>query len=448
MIMPAKKQFFLMYSILISVLLLYTCQKDPKLIEFQIGKDLINTNSRISVCDTFSIQLSNVQFDSITTSSADSMLIGRYKDDRLGILNSNCYFRIKIPTSITIEEGDVFDSISLVVLLNGYSYGDTTKRISWQAYRLNETLEANDNGYLYNNSSFSHYPNPIGEVSFKPYPSRKQEINIPVDPVLGKTLFNMVIDGDEKIESDENFFNYFKGITIVPSSVDINTLLGVSVNDTSIALRVYAHRDTEEKEELELDFRIETGSLPFSQITYNRTGTKLETLVNQRNKLSSSLTNNESYIQGGTGIMTRVDIPELMKIQEIENAALIKAELILYPVVGTYEASMLPSKLVFYKCDKINQMEYNYTDETTNESIYGAINIGDDLFNENIYYSIDITKYIKDELSDNYFEPGLSGILLFYDQPGYLVTASRLVFGNFYHKNQQAKLKLYFLYYN
>jgi hypothetical protein len=448
MIMTVKKHHFFIYPIIILLLLFCNCQKDPKLIEFQIGKDLINTDSRISICDTFLVELSNVLFDSMTTSNTDSLLIGQYADDRLGIINSKCYFRVKIPTSVTIQEGDVFDSISLVVKLNGYSYGDTTKKVNWNVYRLSEMLKLNENGYLYNMSSFKYFDDPIGEVSFKPYPSKTQEINIPIDHNLGNTLFDMVINRDEKVESDENFFNYFNGITIAPSNTDLNNLLGVTVNDTSLVMRIYAHRDEEEKVDIELDFGVETGELPFSQITCNRASTIIESLTKQQYSLSSTLTNNESYIQGGTGIMTRVDIPELMKIQEAENTLLMKAELILYPIVGTYQTPMLPSKLVFYKCNKLNEMEYNYTNETTNESIYGTINIGTDLYNESTYYSIDITKYIKDELSDKYFEPGLSGLLLYYDQPGYLVTASRLVFGNYYHKNYPAKLKLYFLKYN
>jgi hypothetical protein len=428
--------------------LAFSCQKDSNLTKFEIGNNLINNDLKISVCDTFSINLSTVQFDSIATSGTDSVLIGRMTDDRLGKITSKCYFRVSKPGSVTIQDGDIYDSISLLVQLSGYSNGDTAKRQYWSVYRSSEDFETKDDGYLYNNSSFKPDPIAIGTTNFKVYPSRKEKINIPLNYNLGKTLFNMVLNENEALESDESFYNYFKGIIIEPSGPDMNTLLGISVQDTSVIMRVYAHRNGEVRTSIQLDFNIETTTYPFSEIVADRSNTQLVGLVNQRNCLSSTITNNESYIQGGTGLMTRVDIPGLAKILEIENSVLMKAELILYPVVNSYELARLPSNLVFAKENKLNQIEYRYVNSTNDGYIYGSLSIGNDLYNENTFYSIDITKYIKDELSDNYFEPGKSGLLLYYSAPGYLVTSNRIVLGDFYRKNQKAKLKLSFISYN
>jgi hypothetical protein len=440
------KIIVLFFSI-ISVLAV-SCQKDSNLTKFEIGNNLINNDLKISVCDTFSINLSTVQFDSIGTSGTDSVLVGRMTDDRLGKILSKCYFRVSKPSSVTIQDDDIYDSISLLVQLNGYSNGDTLKRQNWSIYRLSEEIKTKDNGYLFNNSSFKHDLVAIGTTNFKVYPSRKEKINIHMDHDLGKTLFDMVLDGDGVFESDDHFYNYFKGIVIEPSDPNMNTLLGISVQDTSVIMRVYAHRNGEVRTSLQLDFNIETTTYPFSQIVADRSNTKLVGLVNQRNCLSSTITNNEAYIQGGTGLMTRVDIPGLAKILEIENSVLMKAELILFPVVNSYEIARLPSELIFAKENKLNQIEYRYINSAGDGYLYGSLSIGDDLYNENTFYSIDITKYVKDELSDNYFEPGKSGLLLYYSAPGYLVTSNRIVLGDFYRKNQKAKLKLSFISYN
>jgi len=445
--MSIKWQHLICIFFVLIIFAITSCKSDANLIEFQIGNNLVQADLGISVCDTFSIQLSTVQFDSISTSDTDSLLIGRIMDERMGKLLSRCYFSVSNP-SISIQKEDVYDSISLVVKLNGYYYGDTTKMVNWNVYRLSEKLKASDDGKLYNNSSFERFEQPIGNLSFKPYPSRKQTINIPLDNALGKTLFDMAIDNDERILSADNFYNYFKGITIVPSDENMNTLMGVSVSDTSIVMRVYAHRVSEERKEINLDFSIVNTTLPFSQVTYNRTNTSLAALNSQKLSLSSALTQNESYIQGGSGVMTRVDIPGLAKVLELENVVIMKAELILYPVINTYETTQLPRKMNFFKCDRLNQMQYGYVEATTKAYIYGTLSISNDLYNENTFYSLDITEYIKDELSDSYYEPGKSGILLYYSDPGFLVTASRLVLGNSHHKNQKAKLKLYFLHYN
>jgi hypothetical protein len=125
-----------------------------------------------------------------------------------------------------------------------------------------------------------------------------------------------------------------------------------------------------------------------------------------------------------------------------------KAELILRPVVGSYKISELPDKLLLTKCDNLNRIISAYLNSEQTDYIYGNLIKDDEIYNENTYYLIDITSYVKDELSDNYFEPGKSAILLYYSTPSFHVTASRIVFGDAYNKNQKAQLKLYFLRYD
>lgn len=434
------------FILILFLLLLFSCQKDPSQIEFEIGSDLIQTVASISICDTFSIQLSTVQTDSIVTSGLNNFLVGKLTDKRFGTLNSKCYFRISLPSAISIIESDIYDSISLVVKLNGYSYGDTTIKQNWIVHRLAEEMKTNDDGYLYNSSSFKYIPETLGNIRFKAYPSLKQEVEIPLNSSFGETLFNLIIDKDEKVESNTNFYESFKGFAIESVGNELNTLLGINTKDSSIIMRMYAHRDGDERKYLEMDFDMETEALPFSQISYDRSNTLLNGLLNQKEIISSTLTNNEVYMQGGSGLLTRVEIPGLAKVLEIEHAVLMKAELILKPVLGTYRNDQLPTKLIFKKCDKLNRIVNYYLNPTTNEYLYGSLFVNDILYNENTNYTIDITEYIKDELADNYFEPGTSALLISYNEPDFNSTASSIVLGDGNNK-QKAILKLYFLYY-
>jgi hypothetical protein len=429
------------------IVLLVSCQKDPNDIQFEIGSDIIKTVTGLTTCDTFTIELSTVQADSIITSTSDSMLVGGLLDARLGKISSKCFFRLSIPKYVNIKEGDVYDSISLVVKLNGYYYGDTLNSISWNVYNVYEEMKTNDDGYLYNTSSFICSEDPLGNISFRPYPGMHQKIYIPINMNFGKSLFNMVITDDERLQTTENFIEFFKGLTIEPAVENMNTLLGIDEMDSSVILRIYAHRNGEERQELEQDFQIETGSLPFSQISYDRSQTLLENLKDQSNEISSHFTGNESYIEGGVGLMMRVDIPGLSKLLELENTRLIKAQLILKPVIVSMNKSQLPSTLKLTKCDKLNRILNAYSNESGSDYVYGILFDGDDLYNENTFYSIDITPYIEDELSDKYFEAGNTGILLYYSEPDYLATASSIILGDMRHPNAQSFLRLYFLNY-
>ncbi|MFN8256613.1 MAG: DUF4270 family protein [Bacteroidales bacterium] len=423
------------------------CTKDATLIKFQIGNDLLHVGSGVSICDTFSVELSTVQTDSMITSGQESMLIGHLNDERLGTLTARAFFRLSTPVSVPVKEGDVYDSIGLVVKLNGYYFGDTTIVQNWNVGFVSDEIQAHDDGYLYNTSQFNCYEEPMGSISFKVYPSLNQEIVIPLNHEFGENLFNTLIYNYSDISSADEFHEFLKGIVIEPANPAGNTVLGVNTQDTSVILRLYTHRYEEELVELKTNFLLETGSLPFTQISYNRQNSMVQSIKSGKVHLSSTLTDNESYLQGGSGLITRIDIPSLARVLELEHMALLKAELLLTPVLGSYQTENLPENLIFSRCDKNNKILTTYTDNTTGDYLYGPLLVNDLSYNESTYYKLDITQYIYDELGDNFFESGTSGMLVTYNDPDFQVTANHVVFGNAYHPKQKSKLKLYFLYY-
>jgi hypothetical protein len=119
----------------------------------------------------------------------------------------------------------------------------------------------------------------------------------------------------------------------------------------------------------------------------------------------------------------------------------LKAELIIEPVKLSYDIFPLPEKLNFYDTDKLNRLNGVLQDEN-GEAIVSSFTL-DELFNEETFYTFDITSYINDELSDSYFDYD-HGLLIGLEGATLKSTLVRMAVEG---KNPPIKLKLYYLSY-
>ncbi len=75
-------------------------------------------------------------------------------------------------------------------------------------------------------------------------------------------------------------------------------------------------------------------------------------------KLSSSATNQQGFIQSGTGVACRIDFPNIKQLKYIaDNGAIVDAELVLKPVNNTYSSKYpLADSLSVFVADKLNRI--------------------------------------------------------------------------------------------
>lgn len=100
------------------------------------------------------------------------------------------------------------------------------------------------------------------------------------------------------------------------------------------------------------------------------------------------------FVQAGTKVGFRVDIPLINKLKEINgNMSVMDAQLVLKPVKGTYKNSAdLPSMIVYW-IDENNQPNEKLTDVTGQYTISSSLS-ADDEYDENTYYSFNVLNYI------------------------------------------------------
>ncbi len=408
------------------------CEDDPG--SFGLGREFVDSQTSLSLVDTFSVRLSTVILDSVVTSGTGNALIGTYRDAIFGKVTSSTYFQLGIPENHDVEEDDAYDSLALVLRYNGYFYGDTTKPYRIKVHHLVENIEPGDDEVITNNASFDFDLVPIGSIVCFPSPNGPVDsLLIKIDDNVGIDLFTKLKEGSELLADSETFRDYFHGLVLLPDTMYEGSVVGFSTNEQDIKLVLSTTRKST-SEQINWEFKLNDATKQFNNISHDLTSTQLEALVRQSDAVSSSVTGGLSFLQGGIGLSLRVDFPSLQEALLIDKVVLMAARLSIVPLQNSYGTFGLPSQMVAYESDGFNRQQ---------EAVASSSLVVDELYQEETAYSFDITGYLATELADSYVDP----------EKGLLITLSTNDQGSRFYRaildaqNRNTKLKIYYLSY-
>jgi hypothetical protein len=433
------------FMILIPILFIIACVDENDLLKVTIGDNFISSQTNVVIIDSFAVNMSTILIDSVPTSETGQLLVGKYTDKYLGVIKSMCFFQLDIPEITDINEDAIFDSLTLVLNYSGLSYGDTLQPQSYSVHRVTQDIEKNDDSKLYNTSFFKYDESPIGSLSFYPKPNFHDSIEIRLDDSLGEEFMKLLKDNANEITNSEDFIDFFKGLAIVPGE-NSSSVLSFEGVDSLINVLLYTHYVEKERVETNYIFQMHSSSTCFNHIEADRTGTLVENLETQKAELTTNETGDISFMQGGLGIVTRIDIPGLSRLLEMDyRKILYKAELILKPVPNSYPSTELPTELVMYNTDKYNRLVSEITtDEGT--SIYADLYL-DKMYNEDTYYQFDLYDYVSEELSDGYVDTD-NGLIISFPTDNMQGSLARVAFDARKGISFKPTLKLYYVFYN
>lgn len=398
--------------ILIPILaaILCACNEDP--FTFQLGENLVVTTTKLTLVDTVSVSLSTYKKDSIDTSDKGRLLAGVIHDDVFGDITASSYFQFGLSTGdygneIVVNDEDVLDSITLVLKYDQYYVGDTLMEQAYHVFQLTEELEEDEEeGGIYNTSSFSHASVPVGTVRFDPRPGkyRDEELEILLDKELGEEMLTYLQDNNSLDEED--FLESYQGFVLSPVEGESHSVLGFSATDTSLFLRIYAHEPGPINTEKEYNLAMTNSNLQYNQIKLDQDLVQAFDSVTEKIGVSSVYTEDMAYIYGGLGLYARVSFPYLDKITgaaELRNSIIVNATLYMDPEEFNFERSDIVDELRIYETEKngdlggilVNDLA---TDLTTDSYM-------DEIFPDNSFFTFDLTNYIKGEVGDYYIEP-------------------------------------------
>jgi hypothetical protein len=436
--------------ILLFLLSLFSCGTDTDTGEFTVGSDYLALSNKVILIDTVTVNMSTINFDSLATSNRGRILIGNYDDPVFGKVKSDSYFQLSANTyalnsvgSDTESTNYVFDSISMILKYDRYYYGDTTKVQTFNIHRLTQKVKPNTNdSNFYNNSTLTYSSESLGTISYKPRPKDKDSINIKMSKEFGEALFQKI--KKREVTDFDSFTEYLKGLVLVPENSNSSNIIGFSVSTSKVRLYYSKYQSDNEAASLIVDFSILDATKQFNSISLDKTGTIIQNLPASTGRLSSLQTNNQGFIQSGTGVACRIDFPNIKQFKNIStNGAIVDAELILKPVNNSYsEKYPLADSLTVYVGDNLNRISGTLVN-SAGTSVYGKLSQKSDEFNENVGYSISVGSFLQKEM----LKQSDSRSALILTLPGIAQSVNRLVLGDQKHLNNKIQLKIYYISY-
>ncbi len=353
----------LLFTTIMALFIFGSCSKIDG-VSLDVDQSLLAVNSS----DTFAVSSSTFLLDPLPSAGQGGLLIGAFESDYVGQTKASTYFRLAMPDLSTTFTNDVqFDSLSISLFYNGYSYGDTTQSMGISVHRLLEAIDPKelsialeDDEYpvfasgetLYTDQSFTYTDQALGVIHFSPKPhSNRDTVTIKLDQELGRTLFEMVLKKDSRLSVEDEFLDFFRGLAIIPES-DAKAIIGFK---DSIAFNLhYSYERQADGRRItdELTINMGSSSYQYNRIETDRSNSLLQAMTAVNSEIASTSTDSRTFVQGLTGLVSRIRFPGIRETLGLGTTAINKAQLIIetdQPEYGFYPA---PDSLILFVANK------------------------------------------------------------------------------------------------
>jgi len=306
----------------------------------EIGADLFSVEVGLNFTDTLQVKSKTVLMDSIQTGGANSLLVGSYTHPVMGTFASTIFAQFANADSLVAKKESILDSIKMELVYRNYQ-GDTNQIQTIQVFKLKDSLNISTD-YFTNTSTVNAHPAVIGSHTFRPRPIRSKSSNgdsLKLDTLkfhMSKTFGNELLSNyaEKAIAAGGAAFRkVYPGLKITSSSAPNAALLGFNTSYSRMVM-YWRNPGDNTKYELSYYFSLSNSAMTevnarFNQYQITRTGV-LASLVKSGSSVPAEATNQFTYVQSGSGLVTKVDFPTLFKLKGNRDVAINKAELVLY----------------------------------------------------------------------------------------------------------------------
>ena len=304
----------------------------------EIGADLFSVEVGLNFTDTLRVNSSTVLMDSIQTQANSTFLVGSFFHPTLGTFESMAYTQIANADSLFAKNVSILDSVKMHLVYKNFQ-GDTNQVHTLNVFKLKDSLSLSKD--YFTNSSLAYQPSAVGSVTFRPRPIRSRASNgdsLKLDTLrfhMSKALGNelMAKYADKSLAGGGSAFRAsFPGLVFKSSTASKSALIGFSPAYSRMTLHWHNPNDTT-KYTVNYYFSLSSAMMTevqarFNQYTISRSG-PLATLTKSGNSVPAATTGNVTYVQSGSGLVTKIDFPTLLKLKGNRNIAVNKAELVL-----------------------------------------------------------------------------------------------------------------------
>lgn len=376
-----KKIFFFSLPLILTGIFI-SCEKDPDELGLNIIPDensfFAQTDTVTGIIATTMIRDSIIFFypdTSISTKYLYNVIIGDYSDVNYGNTKGSLLFNF-YADSLNHDFGSstVVDSLILYIQLSSV-FGEKNASMSLRVSELNQSLSYRK--IYYSTINENEYKGALlidTAVQFKD--TALLRISIKNKDFISKLLNAPKTTDTSLLSYNLHLQEYLKGLYLeAVKTTDKGALAYIhpwSYNTDASKLVLYYKNA---KNTNKVTYGLLKGSVRVSSFKHNYTGTPIASAL-QYSELGQKIT----YVQGMSGVSTRLRIPNFTKWADLAPAAINKAELTIPAIDTTIESSAnFPKRLAIMALDsegKRSYIEYFYG-QTFLDGVYNA--------NKNIY---------------------------------------------------------------
>lgn len=421
--------------LLATLLLLAGCEATT---DFESALPASSSPLSADYTDTITVRTATVLTDSVVSSESAYLLLGRYQDSRLGTIVARSYLQLGRSTTEPPDAAAVLDSVVLVLGADAYRYGDTTRLQHLRVHELQTDLRGTATYYTADARPYD--ATPLAEKTFRAGRTRP-ELRVRLAQAAGRALGQRLFEAAQlgALSNADELLALLPGLVIAPDATDDAALLRFPV--ASSALRLYYHLPDTPDAAQSLDLLASYGPMHFYQLEADRRGTLLSSLSSIRQAVPSARTAEETYIEAGLGLQTKVEFPYLTELKQLGGRFVINSAVLEAEVPAGSENRLLPppAALTPRLTDAGNYGRAYFVDANSQlitASYQRGISARTGL--ERGSYAVPLTSYCAQVLAGTLSN---HGILL---GPGTDDVAERVVLGSGQNPEAPMKLRLYF----
>lgn len=384
-------------AVAFGLIFLTSCKRDQ---EFDLAQKSSSSGIGVIYTDTITVETSTIlNNDSLVTNRPTRLLFGAYSDVETGVTNAETFFRLYPKVDNVDYTGATVDSAFLYIDYD-YAYGDTMQTQTVSAHELTSQI-VEDVTYTSNNNTVTIDATEAGNASFAARPNVLNHlIKIELTNTFATDLLNKADD-----KNSVDFQTAFYGLVLKANGNSgsvisgMPTIMGNITTQTKLVV-YYKINGTNASS----DFIVYVGAPSYNKFSVDRSATALAGLINKGDEIPSSLTNNQTYIQNGVGLFTKINFPYLNDFSKYKDSAVIinKANLIIYSKSGSINGYPLVPQCQLYELNTNNTFALRNS-EYAKVQATGApqSGVGYDVYSNNLEvinngkYVFDITSYIQ-----------------------------------------------------
>jgi hypothetical protein len=282
--------------------------------------------------DTITVRSSTVLVDSVPSSGTAYLLVGRYVDAQLGTIEARSYLQPSLSAAFQPTNNLTYDSLVLTLTPDPYRYGDTTRTQQLLVHQVQQAFVATKT--YYTRDALNYDVTALGQRTFRA-PKSLSSLRVRLGGTLGPELWQAGLSG--RVTSNDELRAVLKGLALTPGAADDAAIVRWSPTAT---LHLYYHDPLDPTMALNTDF--ELGSSHFFQLTADHSGTLLAPLTQVKQGLNSTATANQTFIEAGLGLCTKLEFPYLLNFRDVGSGFVFSSAEMKLEVVGNTATRALP----------------------------------------------------------------------------------------------------------